>query len=100
MYILNIKNGNIYKQKDRIKAHMPKKRRFTDIQLLILRVLRTKQKTIYQIAKKLATDFRTVRHQLILLRGQGYIGLVFEHDHIKVFAITSQGYKYLRKLER
>jgi len=77
-----------------------KKRKFSEIQLFILRNLRTKQRTIYQIAKKIKTDFRTVRHQLILLRGQGYVNLIFELDHIKVFSITKQGYKYLRKLER
>lgn len=77
-----------------------KKRKFSEIQLVILRSLRAKQKTIYQIAQKAKTDFRTVRHQLILLRGQGYVNLVFEHDHIKVFAITNSGISYLRKLER
>jgi len=77
-----------------------KKRTFTEIQLVILRKLRTKQKTVYQIAKQTKTDFRTVRHQLILLRGQGYIDLVFSLNHIKVFAITELGNKYLRKLER
>ena len=77
-----------------------RKHTFKEIQLLILRKLRTKEKTIYQIAKKTKLDFRTVRHQLILLRGQGYVNLIFEHAHIKVFAITKLGYKYLRKLER
>ena len=77
-----------------------KKRKFSEIQLAVLRALRTKQKTIYQVAQKAKTDFRTIRHQLILLRGQGYVNLIFEHDHIKVFSITAEGYKYLRKLER
>lgn len=77
-----------------------KKREFKEIQLVILRALKAKQATIYQIAKKTKTDFRTVRHQLILLRGQGYVGLVFELNHIKVFAITKEGYSHMRKLER
>ncbi len=77
-----------------------RKRRFSEIQLVILRTLKTKQRTIYQIAKKTKTDFRTVRHQLILLRGQGYIELVFELNHIRVFAITKDGSRYLRELER
>jgi predicted transcriptional regulator len=77
-----------------------KKRSFKEIQLVVLRKLRTKQKTIYQIAKQTKTHFRTIRHQLILLKNQGYVNLVFELDHIRVFAITKQGYKYLRKLER
>ena len=77
-----------------------KKRSFKEIQLVILRKLRTKQRTIYHIAKKTKTHFRTIRHQLILLKAQGYVNLVFELNHIKVFAITKQGYKYLRKLER
>jgi len=75
-----------------------KKRKFEEIQLGILRSLRTKKHTTYQISKKTRTHFRTVKHQLILLRGQGYVDLVFELDHIKVFAITKQGYKYMRKL--
>lgn len=77
-----------------------RKRRFEEIQLVILRAFRSKQKTTYQIAKQTKTDFRTVRHQLILLRGQGYIELVFELNHIRVFAITKDGNKHLKKLER
>ena len=78
---------------------MPK-RKYNKIQLDILRSLRTKQMTIYQIAKKTKTDFRTIRHQLILLKGLDYVHLAFEHDHIRVFAITNEGYTYLRRLER
>jgi len=76
-----------------------KKRKFEEIQLDILKSLNKKNNTIYHIAKKIKTDFRTVRHQLILLRGQGYCDLVFELEHIKVFGITKLGKKYLRKLE-
>tara|TARA_Y100000310_G_C20122533_1_gene552112 strand:+ start:240 stop:488 length:249 start_codon:yes stop_codon:yes gene_type:complete len=76
-----------------------KKRKFKEIQLVVLRILKTKKRTIYQIAKKTKTDFRTVRHQLILLRGQGYVNLDFELEHIKVFAITEEGIKYLWKLQ-
>jgi len=77
-----------------------KKRKFPEIQLGILRMLSAKQATIYQLSKKTKTDFRTVRHQLILLRGQGYVDLVFEHSHIKVFAINGKGNDYLKELEK
>lgn len=77
-----------------------KKRTYKGIQLVILRKLRTKQKTIYQIAKQSKTHFRTIRHQLALLTDLRYVELIFQLDHIKVVAITKQGYKHLRKLER
>jgi predicted transcriptional regulator len=77
-----------------------KKRKFAEIQLEILRSLKKKQCTIYQIAKKNHTDFRTVRHQLILLKGQDYVSLIFELNHIKVFSITKKGEKYIKKLQR
>ena len=77
-----------------------KKRRFSEIRLVILRELKQKQSTIYQLAKKTKTDFRTIRHQLILLKGQDYASLIFELNHIRVYDITDKGKKYMVKLKR
>ena len=77
-----------------------KKRKFKEIQLVILKTLKSKQATIYQIAKKTKTDFRTIRHQLILLKVQDYVELIFEINHIRVFAITNKGNNYLKDIEK
>lgn len=77
-----------------------KKRKFKEIQLEILIQLSNKEATTYQLAKKTKTDFRTIRHQLILLKGQDYVSLVFELNHIKVFAITKKGLNHIKKLKR
>ncbi len=74
-----------------------KKRKFSEIQLSILKRLRRGKKTIYQLSKETRTHFRTIRHQLVLLRGHGYVDLAFELDHIKIFAINNKGEEYLKR---
>ena len=77
-----------------------KKRTFKELQLLILRTLSKKNATIYQIAKKNKLHFHVVQHQLILLKGQDLVSLAFEHGKFRLFSITDQGRKYLKKLKR
>ncbi|MFC1686777.1 hypothetical protein ACFL0E_00260 [Nanoarchaeota archaeon] len=56
--------------------------------------------TIYQIAKKNKLHFDVVKRQLILLKGQDYVVLAFEHQKFKLFSITKKGKKYFRKLKK
>ena len=75
-----------------------KKRPFKELQKLILRTLRTKKLTKRQIADKIKADWRTIDHQIILLKGQDYVSLLFQHHRMKVYEITKDGLRYLKKL--
>ena len=77
-----------------------KKRTFKELQKLILSSLRTKKLTPNQISKKANIRWEVVSHQLILLKGQGYVEDFFVHVRFKIFSITKEGINYLRKLER
>jgi len=77
-----------------------KKRTFKELQILILNALKKRNYTIYEIAKKTSLHFHVVQRQLILLKGQDYVTLTFEHKRFRLFAITEKGLKYLRKITR
>ncbi len=77
-----------------------RKRTFRELQILILKALKKERLTKYEIAKKASLHFHVVQHQLILLKGQDYVSLDFEHKRFRLFAITKEGLKYLRKLTR
>lgn len=77
-----------------------KKRTFKELQRIILKTLNKEDSTIYQIAKKNSLHFDVVKRQLILLKGQDYVVLAFEHKKFKLFSITKEGKKYLRKLKK
>ena len=74
-----------------------KKRTFNELQSIILEALKKRNQTIYEIAKKTSLHFNVVQHQLILLRGQDYVALVFEYNRFKLFAITEKGMKLVEK---
>jgi len=73
-----------------------KKRTFRELQMIILETLKERDSTIYEISKKTSLHFHVVRRQLILLRGQDYVAIGFEHKRFKLFSITEKGKKYLR----
>ncbi len=77
-----------------------RKRTFRELQILILKTLKKERLTIYEIAKRASLHFHVVQHQLILLKGQDYVRVDFEHKRFKLFAITKKGLKYLRKIKR
>jgi len=77
-----------------------RKRTFKELQKLILRALRSKKQTPNQIAKNAKIRWEVVSHQLILLKGQDFVEEYFTHVRFRIFTITDQGLKYLRKLER
>jgi len=77
-----------------------RKRTYREIQSLILKTLKKERHTVYEIAKETSLHFHVVNHQLILLKGQDYVNLDFEHKSFRLFAITEKGLKYLRKITR
>ena len=77
-----------------------KKRTFKELQVIILKALKQENLTIYQISKQTKLHFHVVKHQLILLKGQDYAEVVFEHGKFKLFSITKEGKKYLRKISK
>lgn len=77
-----------------------RKRTYRELHIPILRALKGEKCTIYGIAKKASLHFNVVRHQLILLKGQDYVNLAFEHNQFRLFEISEKGMKYLRKITR
>lgn len=77
-----------------------KKRTYNELQKLILTALRIKKLTKNQIAEKTGIRWEVVDRQLILLKGQDYVELFFAHEKMKIFSITKEGLRYLRKLTR
>lgn len=77
-----------------------RKRTYIELQILILKTLKKENLTIYELAKRASLHFHVVQHQLIILKGQDYVTLAFKHKRFKLFAITEQGLKYLRKITR
>jgi len=77
-----------------------RKRTFKELQKLILVALRTKKLTKNQISRKTGIRWEVVDHQLVLLKGYGYVELFFAHEKMKIFSITNEGLKHLRKITR
>ena len=77
-----------------------KKRKYSELQKLILIALRTKKLTKNQISKKTGIRWEVVDRQLVLLKGRDYVEIFFAHESMKIFTITKEGLKYLRKLTR
>lgn len=76
-----------------------KKRTFKELQLIILNSLKSNKLTVYEIAKKNSLHFNVVKHQLILLKGQDYVKIAYQHGRFKLFEITKEGLRFLRKLK-
>ena len=77
-----------------------KKRTYNELQKLILIALRTKKLTKNQISRKTGIRWEVVDRQLILLKGHDYVEIFFAHEKMKIFSITKEGLKYLRKITR
>ncbi|MBR9683318.1 hypothetical protein GOV03_02145 [Candidatus Woesearchaeota archaeon] len=77
-----------------------RKRTFKELQFIILKTLKKGDSTTHKIAKKTSLHFHTVQHQLILLKGQDYVVLAFEHNRFRLFSITDKGKKYLKELTK
>ena len=77
-----------------------RKRTYKELQILILRALKKEKSTIYEVAKKRALHFHVAERQLILLEKLGYVALDFGYGRFRLFAITENGLKYLRKITR
>lgn len=77
-----------------------RKRAYKELQILILRALKRKKSTVYEIAKRKSLHFHVVRHQLAILLKGGYVAVNFEYKRFRLFAIIEDGLKYLRGLSR
>lgn len=77
-----------------------RKRNYRELQIIILKALKKDNLTIYELAKRTKLHFNVVQHQLILLKGQDYASLVFEHRKFRLFGITPKGAEHLRKVTR
>ena len=77
-----------------------RKRTYKELQALILKAIKKEELTTYEIVKKTKLHFHVVKRQLILLKGQDYVSLAFKHKQFRLFAITQEGLKYLRKITR
>lgn len=76
---------------------MPKKRTNKELQESILATLKTGNLTINEIASKTNIYWPNVRHQLILLKGMDMVQEVFRHNRFRLFAITKDGIKAIKK---
>jgi len=95
------KIGRFIKEKARFTTKRMfgnKKRTYRELQVIILKSLRKGNKTIYEIAKENSLHFYVVQRQLILLKGQDYVNLEFEHGKFRLFTITKKGLSYLRRI--
>lgn len=77
-----------------------RKRTYKELQLIILKSLNKGKKTIYDISKENKLHFHVVERQLVLLKGNDYVTLSFEHKRFKLYELTLKGSKYLRKLRK
>lgn len=77
-----------------------KRRTYRELQTLILKTIQKEELTTYEIVKKTKLHFHVVKRQLILLKGEDYVSLTFKHKQFKLFTITKEGLKYLRKITR
>ena len=73
------------------------KRRFKDLQRLILRSLDRSTRTINEISYRAKINWNSTSHQLILLKGQDYVKEIFSHRRLRVFEITDKGRGLLRR---
>ncbi len=74
------------------------KRTNRELQKYILNTIKNNNLTINEISSKSNIYWPNVKHQLILLKGMDYVSEVFRHKRLRVFGITKEGKKYLRKL--
>ncbi|MBU0628210.1 MAG: hypothetical protein KKC75_03405 [Nanoarchaeota archaeon] len=77
-----------------------RKRTYNELQKLILIALRTKKLTKNQIYRKTGIRWEVIDRQIVLLKGRDYVDVFFAHEKMKIYTITNEGLRYLRKLTR
>ncbi|MEK6822746.1 MAG: ArsR family transcriptional regulator [Nanoarchaeota archaeon] len=70
---------------------MATKRRFSTLRLLILKGLKTGQKTVNQLAGDVGINWRTVDNHIVHLVGRGLVAPVFVSPYVKIYQITDAG---------
>jgi predicted transcriptional regulator len=73
------------------------KRRFKDLQRLILRTLAKSTKTINEISESAKINWNSTSRQLILLKGHELVREIFSHKRLRVFEITDKGRRVLKR---
>ncbi len=73
------------------------KRRFKELQSLILKSLKNRPLTINEISEKSGINWNSTSHQLILLKGHEYVKEIFRHKRLRLFEITNTGKKVISK---
>jgi len=76
-----------------------RKRTFKELQKEILNVLKSKDATVNDIRLKTGIHPYVIEHQLVLLRGKGYVDLMFSHGKFKLFSVSKLGKGYFKKLK-
>ena len=73
------------------------KRKFIQLQKLILKSLKNQNLTINEISAKSKVNWNSTAHQLILLKGHEYVKEVFRHKRLRIFEITERGKSFLNE---
>jgi predicted transcriptional regulator len=73
------------------------KRRFKELQKLILKSLKNKPHTINEISSLSGINWNSTSNQLVLLKGNEYVKEIFSHKRLRIFEITEKGRKTLIK---
>ncbi|MBD3163852.1 hypothetical protein GF323_01520 [Candidatus Woesearchaeota archaeon] len=73
------------------------KRKFGELQKLILKSLRKGPLTINEISSKSGINWNSTNHQLVLLKGNDYAKEIFRHKRLRLFRITERGKKVISK---
>ena len=72
------------------------KRRFKELQFLILKSLKNNPLTINEISERSGVNWNSTSHQLILLKGHEYVKEIFRHKRLRLFEITDEGERVLK----
>lgn len=69
-----------------------------DIRHLILYSLKNKDRSIHEIAANTNINWRTTELHLTFMKGREYVSEVFRHHQLRIFKLTDQGLKQLKKI--
>lgn len=73
------------------------KRRFRELQALILKSLKNRPLTLNEIASESGINWNSTARQIILLKGKDCVKEIFSHRRLRIFEITEKGKKQLAK---
>ena len=77
----------------------PDRRTYTEIRYDILNSLLNNTLSINEVASKTKIYWPTVKQHLTYLRGMYAVDEVLKHSRLRLFKITFEGKKYMKKLK-